>query len=68
MKHLYFLLIVLFAGCSHRPTEMPPTFPCSITIVNAGTPLADYNVGLYAIDGNGALSIMASPLKVVIVS
>ena len=60
MKHLYFLLIVLLVGCSQRPAGMPNTFPCNITIVNGGTPQIDYNVGLYALDGNGSLSIMAN--------
>jgi hypothetical protein len=54
------IILILFAGCNNRPAEMPDTFPCKITVVNDGVPLAGCNVGLYSVTGNGSLSIMAT--------
>jgi hypothetical protein len=54
---LFILLVV--AGCSHRPKGMPETLPCRIVVVNDGVPQADYFVLLHLTTGNGALSITA---------
>ena len=59
MKHLPYLFVLILIGCNNRPTEMPNTIPCQITIVNDGTPQVAYEVGLHALGGNGALSIHA---------
>jgi hypothetical protein len=62
MRHLLTILFfcaIVLAGCSKRPANMPATIPCTITIVNGGTPQAGYDVGLHSVTGNGSLSIMA---------
>ena len=38
------LLAVLLAGCSDRPADMPPLFPCSITVTQDGVPLEGASV------------------------
>lgn len=57
-KHLYFFLILLtLIGCSKRPKELPPTFPCKIVIMKDGVPQADCDISLRSETVSRLLSI-----------
>lgn len=38
------MLLIAACGCSRRPADMPPLYPCSVTVVRAGTPIADVQI------------------------
>lgn len=46
-----FLVFFLFSGCSKsdRPADLPQLYPCTVTIMQDGNPLAGASVGLVAI-------------------
>lgn len=40
------ILVLLSAGCSKIPADMPRVYPCKITILNQGVPVSDAEVRL----------------------
>ncbi|MDR2704889.1 MAG: hypothetical protein LBC02_03835 [Planctomycetaceae bacterium] len=58
MKHLPIIFFVVlttifsFTACSHKttPPDLPKLYPCEITVIQDGKPLADVNVVLQATD------------------
>ncbi len=56
---LVFLAVIsIVVGCGPaRPKEMPETAPCTVTVTQAGQPMADVVVSLYREGGNGSMLI-----------
>lgn len=51
------LLATLAAGCSRRPADMPPLYPCTVTVINAGTPIADVQIILEPVAGSQTVTV-----------
>ena len=52
------LIAISITGCGNdtsRPADLPPLFPCEITITQEGTPLAGATVALEAFGGTGSV-------------
>jgi len=51
------VVIPLIAGCggASRPADMPETAPCSITVLQSGSPVSDVVVTLFLEGGNPSL-------------
>lgn len=59
-KHIAFLVVafvlVTLGGCKkdNRPEDLPPLFPCVVTITQEGVPLEGAAVSFAAVDGSNA--------------
>lgn len=51
------LLCILGVGCSRRPADMPPVYPCSITVVDNARPIEGAQVILEPLEGTLTVSV-----------
>jgi len=51
-RYLFLLPVFLFLGCSDslRPSDLPPLFPCTITVTQGGVPLSGAFVALVSLE------------------
>lgn len=55
---VFFAAIPFIIGCGPaRPTEMPETAPCTVTVMQEGQPMSGIVVSLYREEGNGSMLI-----------
>ena len=52
----FMLAAVLITGCAkdNRPSDLPPLYPCAITITQEGEPLNGATVSLFAVEGTSS--------------